>query len=127
MNIKSNLFYTKDHEWFLFEGDTATMGISDHAQAQLGSIVFVELPEINKTVKTGDSLGVVESTKAVSDFYSAVDGTVAAVNNDLTGTPESINEDPYGKGWLTKIKFTKKSADLMDAKVYEKYVQEEHK
>ncbi|MFH1223784.1 MAG: glycine cleavage system protein GcvH [Pseudomonadota bacterium] len=127
MNIKPNLFYTKDHEWVNVEGDTATMGITDHAQAQLGSIVFVELPEINKTVKAGDTLGVVESTKAVSDFYSAVEGTVTAVNNDLNGTPESINEDPYGKGWLARLKFTKKSSELMDAESYEKYLNEEHK
>ena len=127
MNIKSDLFYTKDHEWLLTQGDTATIGITDHAQSQLGDIVFVELPEADTRVKAGDTLGVVESTKAVSDFYSPVEGMVVAVNTSLTDSPETINKDSYGEGWLVKMKFTSKSKDLMDAKAYEAYLKEEHK
>jgi glycine cleavage system H protein len=127
MNVKANLYYSKDHEWAEFKGDTAVVGISDHAQGQLGDIVFVELPEENTTVKVGDALGVVESTKAVSDFYSPVEGTVVAVNSELTDSPEKINQDSYGDGWLVKIKFTKKSPELMDSKAYEAYLKEEHK
>lgn len=125
MNVKSDLFYTKDHEWVLINGDTATMGISDHAQGQLGDIVFVELPEVGKTVKIGDALGVVESTKAVSDIFSAVEGTVTEVNSTLSDSPDKINSDPYGS-WIVKIKFTKKNPELMDAKVYSEYLKEEH-
>ncbi len=125
MNVKPDLFYTKDHEWVLVNGDTATMGISDHAQSQLGDIVFVELPEVGKTVKIGDALGVVESTKAVSDVYSAVEGSVVEINSALTDTPDKVNSDPYGS-WIAKIKFTKKNPELMDAKVYTNYLKEEH-
>ncbi|MEI6080664.1 MAG: glycine cleavage system protein GcvH [bacterium] len=127
MNVKPNLYYTKDHEWTEIKGDTAVIGISDHAQGQLGDIVFVELPESGNTVKAGDALGVVESTKAVSDFYSSVDGVITEVNSSITDSPEKLNSDPYGDGWLVKIKFTKKSPDLMDAKAYETYLNEEHK
>jgi glycine cleavage system H protein len=126
MNIKSDLFYTKDHEWLLTQGDTATIGITDHAQSQLGDIVFVELPEVGTNVKVGDTLGVVESTKAVSDFYSSVEGTVTKVNTGMTDTPDKLNSDPYG-AWLVEIKFTKKNPELMDAKAYSKYIEEEHK
>lgn len=127
MNVKTNLYYTQDHEWAEINGDSVTVGISDHAQAQLGDIVFVELPEVGNTVKIGDALGVVESTKAVSDFYSPAEGTVTDVNTSLTDSPENINQDPYGKAWLVKIKFTKKSPELMDSKTYENYLKEEHK
>ena len=116
MNVKSDLFYTKDHEWVLINGDVAAMGISDHAQGQLGDIVFVELPEVGKTVKIGDAIGVVESTKAVSDVFSALEGTVTEVNTAaLADSPDKVNSDPYGS-WIAKIKFTKKSNELMDAK-----------
>ena len=127
MTIKSNLFYTKDHEWLEFEGDTVTLGISAHAQEQLGDIVFVELPDEEREVKMGDQLGVVESTKAVSDFYSSVDGKVIEVNNTVADSPETINSDPYGDGWLVKIKFTNKSSELMDSNAYEAYLKEETK
>lgn len=126
MNIKSDLSYTKDHEWLLVQGDTATIGITDHAQSQLGDIVFVELPEVGANVKIGGTLGVVESTKAVSDIYSSVEGNVASVNTGITETPDKLNSDPYG-AWLVKIKFTKKAPELMDAKAYSKYIEEEHK
>lgn len=126
MNVKSDLFYTKDHEWVAIQGDTATIGITDHAQSQLGDIVFVELPEVGSTVKVGDTLGVVESTKAVSDFYSSVDGNVTEVNSSLPDSPDKLNSDAYG-AWLVKVKFTKKNPELMDAKAYSKYIEEEHK
>ena len=126
MNIKPELLYTKDHEWLLISGDTATIGITDHAQSQLGDIVFVELPEVGTNVKAGDTLGVVESTKAVSDFYSSVDGSVVAVNVELPDAPDKINSDAYG-AWLVKVKFTNRSSELMDAKAYTKYCEEEHK
>ncbi len=126
MNVKSDLFYTKDHEWLSVSGDTGSIGITDHAQGQLGDIVFVELPEVGAHVKVGDTLGVVESTKAVSDFYSSVEGTVTSVNTPITDNPDKLNSDPYGS-WLVKIKFTKKNPELMDAKQYSKYIEEEHK
>ena len=126
MNVKSDLFYTKDHEWLLTQGDTATIGITDHAQSQLGDIVFVELPEVGTNVKIGDTLGVVESTKAVSDIYSSVEGSVTSVNSGMADTPDKLNSDPYG-AWLVKIKFTKKDPEMMDAKAYSKYIEEEHK
>jgi len=126
MNVKTDLFYTKDHEWVSIQGDTATIGITDHAQSQLGDIVFVELPEVGTGVKVGDTLGVVESTKAVSDFYSSVEGDVTSVNSELPDTPDKLNSDPYG-AWLVRVKFTKKNPELMDAKAYSKYIEEEHK
>jgi glycine cleavage system H protein len=126
MNVKSDFFYTKDHEWVSIQGDTATIGITDHAQSQLGDIVFVELPEVGTNVNLGDTLGVVESTKAVSDFYSSVSGNVSAVNSELSDTPDKLNSDPYG-AWLVKVKFTKKNPELMDATTYSKYIAEEHK
>ena len=127
MNVKSNLFYTKDHEWVEFNGELATIGISAHAQEQLGDIVFVELPELGKEVKAGDALGVVESTKAVSDFYSSVDGKIVEINEGVVDSPENINVDSYGDGWLVKIKYTKKSPELMDSSTYDTYLKEETK
>lgn len=127
MSVKSDLFYTKDHEWVEFKGDVATIGISSHAQEQLGDIVFVELPEVGASVKVGDTLGVVESTKAVSDFYSSVDGEVLEVNEAVVDSPEKINSDSYGDGWLVKIKYTAKSPELMDSKSYDTYLKEETK
>ena len=126
MNVKSDFFYTKDHEWVSIQGDTATIGITDHAQSQLGDIVFVELPEVGVAVKVGETLGVVESTKAVSDFYSSVEGNVTEVNSALSDSPDKLNSDAYGS-WLVKVKFTKKNPELMDAKAYSKYIAEEHK
>jgi glycine cleavage system H protein len=127
MSVKSNLFYTKDHEWVEFKEDVATIGISAHAQEQLGDIVFVELPELGANVKVGDALGVVESTKAVSDFYSSVDGEVVEINDAIVDSPEKINSDSYGDGWLVKIKYTNKSPELMDSDSYETYLKEETK
>lgn len=125
MNIPSNLMYTKDHEWFKLEGDIATVGITEYAQHQLGDIVFVELPEENEKIEEHGTLGVVESTKAVSDIYSPVAGTIVERNDTVIDSPERINEDAYGDGWLVKIKVSAPSKDVMDAAAYEKYIKEE--
>jgi len=126
MNIPSNLFYTKDHEWLLIEGDKATIGITFHAQEQLGDVVFAELPELNEKVSIDNAFGVVESTKAVSDLISGVDGVVVEKNDLVVESPEKLNEDPYGEAWLIKVKFTKKSSELLTAEAYKQYVDEEH-
>jgi|SRR3984893_10706652 glycine cleavage system H protein len=96
--------YTKDHEYVRLDGDTATVGITDHAQSQLGDVVYVGLPEIGKTVTQGGEAAVVESVKAASDVFAPVSGEVVAVNADLEGAPSTVNEDPLGKGWFLKIK-----------------------
>jgi glycine cleavage system H protein len=125
MHIPNNLLYSKDHEWLFIEGDTVTIGITSHAQEQLGDVVFVEMPAEGDTVNLAEAIGVVESTKAVSDIYSPVAGTVLEVNPILQETPEKINEDPYGDAWLLKVKYTQKAEDLMDADSYKKYIEEE--
>ena len=96
--------YTKDHEYIRVEGDEGVVGISDYAQAQLGDVVYVELPEIGKTLKQGDDAAVVESVKAASEVFAPVAGTVTATNPDLEGTPALVNEDPAGKGWFLKLR-----------------------
>ena len=122
--VKEGLFYTKDHEWAKIDGDTATMGITDHAQEQLGEVVFVELPEIGKEIAQKGELAAVESSKAASDVYSPVTGTVTEVNSELESSPEKINEDCYGDGWICTIEITNKNTidNLMDAKQYEAYL-----
>ena len=95
--------YTASHEWIVLEGDTATIGITDFAQAQLGDVVFLELPAKGAKLKARDSFGVIESVKAASDLYSPADGTVLEVNEKLTKNPELVNSDPYGDGWLVKL------------------------
>ncbi len=104
MTVPADLKYTKDHEWARVEGDVVVIGISDHAQTELGDITFVELPPLGKTVEAGNELAVIESVKAASDIYAPVNGTVAEVNDALEGTPEAINESPYGDGWICKLK-----------------------
>ncbi len=96
--------YTKDHEYIRVEGDTGVVGITDYAQEQLGDVVYVELPEVGKTVAKGDEAAVVESVKAASEIYAPVSGEVVAVNDDLEGSPGTVNEDPSGKGWFLKLK-----------------------
>jgi glycine cleavage system H protein len=97
-------YYTETHEWVTVDGDLATIGITDHAQAQLGDVVFLELPSVGKLLETGDSFGVVESVKAASDLYSPVAGTVTEVNESLNTRPEQVNGDPFGSGWLIKVR-----------------------
>ena len=119
-----NLRYTKDHEWILVEGDTATVGITDHAQEELGDIVYVDLPKVGAQIEQHGSLGSVESVKAVSEIYSPASGEVTDVNPALADSPEKLNEDPYGAGWLAKLKLTNASevGQLMTAAEYQAYV-----
>jgi glycine cleavage system H protein len=124
LNIPEDLQYTKSHEWVRIEGDTATIGITDHAQDELGDVVFVELPDEGDTFDAGDSFGTVESVKAVSDLYTPVGGEVVEVNSALEDAPENINEDPYGEGWIVKLRTTDE-ADLLSAEEYEKVVEVE--
>lgn len=120
MNIPENLKYTKDHEWVRVEGDSAVMGITEFAQSELGDVVFVELPEIGKSVSQKETLAVVESTKAASDVYAPIGGKVEQVNSELSSTPEKINQDPYGNGWIVKLNsVSAKDLDgLLDAQQY---------
>ncbi|MDZ4671458.1 MAG: glycine cleavage system protein GcvH [Phototrophicales bacterium] len=123
MNIPQDLHYAKSDEWVRIDGDIATIGISDYAQDALNDIVYVELPNIGDTLKKGDSFGSVESVKAASDLYTSVGGTVTEANADLEDSPELINSDPYGKGWIVKIKLAGAPdlSDLMDATAYTEY------
>ena len=104
MNTPSELKYTKDHEWIKVEGDTATIGITDYAQGELGDIVFVDVDTVDEDLNEGDVFGSVEAVKTVSDLYLPVAGTVLEVNADLEDQPELLNTDPYGKGWIIKVK-----------------------
>ena len=124
MTIPEDLQYTKSHEWVRIEGDTVTIGITDHAQDELGDVVFVELPDEGDTFDAGESFGTVESVKAVSDLYTPVGGEVVEVNSALEDAPENINEDPYGEGWIVKLRTTDE-ADLLSPEEYEKVVEEE--
>jgi glycine cleavage system H protein len=119
-----NFRYTKEHEWVLLEGDTGTVGITDHAQQELGDIVYVDLPKVGAKVEQGKSLGSVESVKAVSDIYSPVTGEVVAINTTLAEAPEKLNSDPHGDAWLVKIKLgkTEEVQSLMTAADYQTYV-----
>jgi glycine cleavage system H protein len=123
LKIPSDLKYTKNDEWLRIEGDTGTIGISDYAQDQLNDIVYVELPDAGATFKVGDSFGVVESVKAASDIFVPVSGTVIEVNSALEDEPELINSDPYGAGWLIKIRLSDagEAAALMDSAAYTEY------
>jgi glycine cleavage system H protein len=124
LNIPEDLQFTKSHEWVRIEGDIATIGITDHAQDELGDVVFVELPDEGDTFDAGESFGTVESVKAVSDLYTPVGGEVVEVNSALEDAPENINEDPYGEGWIVKLRTTD-DADLLSPEEYEKVVEEE--
>jgi glycine cleavage system H protein len=127
MNFPEDLKYTTEHEWVRVEGDIATVGITDFAQEQLGDIVFVELPEEEDAIEKGDTFGVVESTKSVSDLYVPLSGTVIESNDPLLDSPEVINEDPYGEGWMIRIKLIRldEVKELLDAKAYQKLIEEE--
>ncbi len=103
MNIPDDLFYAKSHEWLRLDGENATVGISDHAQAELTDIVYVELPQVGAQVKAGQQVCVVESVKAASDIYTPISGTVTSVNDALSSKPELINTDPHGEGWIYRI------------------------
>lgn len=120
MNTPSELKYTKDHEWIKVEGDTATIGITDYAQGELGDIVFVDVDTVDEDLNEGDVFGSVEAVKTVSDLYLPVAGTVLEVNADLEDQPELLNTDPYGKGWIIKLKIAD-SADLSTLLSAEQY------
>lgn len=121
-----NFKYTKEHEWILVEGDTSTIGITDHAQHELGDIVYVDLPKPGTAVEQGKTLGSVESVKAVSDIYSPVTGEVVESNTELTSAPERLNSDPHGTAWLVKIKLSDPSQleGLLSAADYKAYLGE---
>ena len=122
--IPGELRYTKDHEWAKIEGSRARVGITDHAQNQLTDVVYVEFPPVGKTVAQGDVLGTVESVKAVSEIFSPVSGRVVEVNKVLDDTPEQVNKDPYGAGWMVLLELSKPSEanQLLDAAAYKKLV-----
>ena len=117
-SIPNELAYTKEHEWVSFVDLTFTMGITDYAQAALGDIVYVQLPKVGEAVVAGKVCGEVESTKSVSDIYAPVTGTIIAINDALSNSPETINSDPYGGGWLAKIEVSAVPSDLLTAAQY---------
>lgn len=127
MEFPEELKYSREHEWALVEGKVATIGITDFAQDKLGDIVFVELPAVGDKVIKDEAMGVVESVKAVSDVYSPVSGTVIEINDDLPDSPDMINEDPYGDGWIVKIQMSDPTdlEDLLDSEAYEVFVAEQ--
>ena len=117
-SIPNELSYTKEHEWVSSEALVFTMGITDYAQAALGDIVYLQLPKVGETVTAGKVCGEVESTKSVSDIYAPVTGTIVAINDSLSNSPETINSDPYGGGWLAKIEVAEAPSDLLSAAQY---------
>lgn len=127
MTFPEDLKYSKEHEWVRVSGNIATIGISDYAQDQLGEIVFVELPDEGEEFGANDAFGVVESVKSVNDVYAPISGRIVETNDPVVDTPEILNEDPYGEGWLVKIEWSdpKELKSLMTFKQYEAYIKEE--
>ncbi len=127
MKAPDDLLYSKEHEWILNEDDVATIGITEHAQKELGDVVFAELPEVGATFDTNEAFGSVESVKAVSEVYMPVSGEVVETNESLLDAPEKINDDPYGEGWIIRIRLTNPAEleALMSSQEYSKYVEEE--
>ena len=124
MNIKSELKYTKDHEWIEIDGNTATVGITDYAQGELGDIVYVEVETVDESLKQEEVFGSVEAVKTVSDLFIPVSGKVIEVNQKIEDSPEIINEDPYGDGWIIKMEIDDDNElnDLLDADAYAKLI-----
>jgi len=124
--VPQDLRYTKEHEWVRVEGDMATVGITDYAAEQLGDIVFVELPEIGRSIAQAAAVGVIESVKAVSDLFAPIGGEVVESNSELSGEPELINSDPYGRGWMLRVKVANPTevGNLLDAAAYEALISE---
>jgi len=120
MKIPENLRYTKDHEWILIEGKTGTIGITDYAQGELGDVVFIDIDPNLKEIKRGQSFGAIEAVKTVSDLYAPCNGKVLEINSALANSPEIVNSDPYGGGWMVKIeiKDLDELEDLLDSKAY---------
>ena len=127
MGYPAEYRYTKEHEWVDLDGTRAKVGITDHAQSELGDVVFVELPAVGTTVNQGDTLGTVESVKAVSDVFAPIGGKVVEVNSELESSPETINTDPHGAGWLVVIEVSDLSQidSLLDSAAYERIIAEE--
>ena len=125
MNIPENLKYTKDHEWIKVDGDTATIGITDYAQGELGDVVFVEIETEGENLDKEEVFGTVEAVKTVSDIFMPVSGEVVEVNPKLEDSPEIVNKDPYGEGWLIKVKLSDKSEidDLLEASKYKEIIE----
>ena len=123
-NVPEGLFYSKDHEWLKVEGETCTVGITDHAQHALGDVVYVELPKAGETFAAHDTFGSVESVKAVSELFLPVGGEVTGVNESLTDEPEKVNTDPYGDGWMLRVKLSNRGEvdSLLNAAEYEDYI-----
>lgn len=121
MNLPGDLKYTKDHEWVKIEGNTATIGITDFAQGELGDIVFVDVDSVDDELSAGDVFGSVEAVKTVSDLFLPLNGTVSAFNTDLEGQPELLNTDPYGNGWIIKLELTEGAdqSELLSAEEYQ--------
>ncbi|HYE13033.1 MAG TPA: glycine cleavage system protein GcvH [Pyrinomonadaceae bacterium] len=126
-NVPEGLYYSKDHEWLRVEGDTGTVGITDHAQSSLGDVVYVELPKVGETFSAHDSFGSVESVKAVSELFIPVAGEIVEVNSSLQDEPEKVNNDPYGDAWMVRIRLSNKGEvdGLLTAAEYEDYLKSE--
>jgi len=124
MNIPANLKYTEDHEWVKIEGDTATVGVTDFAQGELGDIVYVEVETVGETLEKGEEFGTVEAVKTVSELFSPLSGEILEFNDSLESEPEKVNSDPYGKGWMVKIKISNPNeiAELLDDAAYKKLI-----
>lgn len=124
MNVPANLKYTNDHEWIVLDGDVATVGITDFAQSELGDIVFVDIPSVGETLGAGEVFGSIEAVKTVADALMPVGGEVLEVNLELEGTPELVNKDPYGAGWMVKIKVSDASEfdTLLSAEQYKEII-----
>jgi glycine cleavage system H protein len=127
--VPADFRYTKEHEWIKIDGATGTIGITDYAQNELGDVVFVELPKVGAQLKAGQTLGSIESVKAVSEIFSPVSGEVVAVNDVLANSPEKVNQEPHTGGWLVRLKLANASeaSALMDAAAYEAYIAEKAK
>ncbi len=123
MSVPGELSYTKSHEWVRIEDDVATVGITDHAQEELGDVVFVDLPEEGASFDAGAAFGSIESVKAVSDLYTPVGGEVVEVNEALNDNPEKVNEEPYGDGWILRLRVSEEG-DLLSAEEYEQFLEE---
>ena len=124
MNFPENLRYTKDHEWIKIDGDEATVGITDFAQRELGDIVYVEIESVGKDLKAGEIFGTVEAVKTVSDLYLPLSGSVSEVNPNLNSNPEAVNSDPYGEGWMIKMRVSNPSEldELLSSEAYQQLV-----
>jgi glycine cleavage system H protein len=119
----SGMRFSESHEWVKKDGDTATVGISEYAQSQLGDVIYLELPAVGQQLDAGAKMGVIESVKAASDLYTPVGGEVAEVNQELKEHPEYVNDDPYGKGWVIKLRGVKDNPKLLDQNGYDAFVQ----